>query len=97
MKILNTEIEYFIDYLDNKIHILDKSKSYYNDLPNSIGPEFQKELIEKDHLLLDIISFEWVCYCAGGFVLVYNSRTLRIISATEKWLHRPYMDAIIKK
>jgi hypothetical protein len=94
MKIKNIEVTYLIEYIEKRIHVLDLSNSNYGGLQNVIGPDFQKELIEKEHLLIDVMDFDWVLYCSGGLVMTYKGYNLNLVSKTEKWLHAPFLSRI---
>lgn len=90
MKIDNIEIIYFIDYIGRKVHILEVSKSTQSIL-NAIGPQFQKELIEKELLLIDVMDFEWLIYALGGLVMAYKDYNLVFVDKTDKKLHSPFI------
>lgn len=94
MKIDDIEIEYFIDYIAKRIHLLDLNYTTDNNLPNIIGPEFQMKLVEQEHLLLDVLDFEWVIYASNGLILLYKIYNLQLVGKTEKKLHRPFLDVI---
>lgn len=95
MKIDNIELVYFIDYLGRKVHLLEKSNSGTQDsLPNVLSPSFQRKLIEREHLLIDLMDFDWILYSQGRFVTRYRAYNLAIVSKTEKWLHKPFLDDI---
>lgn len=92
MKIDNIILEYYIDYIGNKIHLLEKrSTSNYDSLVNNIGPEFQKRIIDSENLLIDVIDFEWLLYCSNDLVFTYKDYNLNIVSKTEKRLYGPFL------
>lgn len=93
MEIDNIELEYFIDYINNKMHLLDSSLNSHTigNLPNVIGTGFQKKLIEKENLLIDVIDFEWICYCPNGVVMAFKDYNLKLISKKLPWLHKPFL------
>ena len=95
MKVENIEVEFFIDYLNKRIHVLEKGRSLYNQsLPNIIGTEFQKSFIEQQNLLIDVMNFEWFCYCSNGLVLLFKGRGLNLVSDTSEMLYKPFLDAL---
>jgi hypothetical protein len=91
MKIGEVELEYFIDYIGRSIHLLDLSNSHYRRLLNAIGPELQNELIEKEHLLQDVLTFDWICYSNTGLIMEYKNYSLVFVSKNDKRLHRPFV------
>ncbi len=93
MKIGNTEIEYHIDYVNKKMHILDLSNGF-NKLTNQIDPTYQKLVIEHESLLQDVIDFEWVCYANDGYIASYMNYNFKILNPKLPYLHKPYMDII---
>ena len=92
MKIERVEIEYFIDYIEKTIHLLDNTSTHYTNLLNAISPEFQKKLIEEEHLLLDVLDFDWFCYGIGGLVMQFKDYSLMFVSKKDERLHKPFLD-----
>jgi hypothetical protein len=91
MKIFNTEIEYFIDYVSRTIHIKERPTSSFHSLFNEISPEFQSLLIEEEHLLMDVLDFEWICYGFAGLIMEYKNYSLVFVSKTDERLHKPFI------
>ena len=90
MKIDNIELEYHIDYLQRKIHLLDLGPRHSQTLLNIISPEFQKKFVKQEALLIDIVDFDWVLYCGSGLVILYSNYTANIVGKSEKWLYTPF-------
>jgi hypothetical protein len=90
VKIDNIELEYHIDYLQRKIHILDLGPRHSNTLVNIISPDFQKRFVKQEALLIDIIGFDWVLYCGSGLVILYNNYSANVVGKNEKWLYTPF-------
>jgi hypothetical protein len=89
------KIEYFIDYINRKIHILDlENFSTMGGLANKISRDFQRKLIEEENLMQDMIEFEWFCYCSNGFVLLYKDYNVVFLNKKLPWLHRPFLDVL---
>lgn len=87
----NTEVVYFIDYIEKKVHLADLTRSSIRNLPNNIGPEFLEKIIEQEHLMVDVLDFEWVCYCLNGLIFIYKDYSMVLVDHNEKWLHRPFL------
>lgn len=95
MKVKNLFIEFHIDYMARQVHVLEKGRPiYHENLPNNMGEDFQKEMIEKNSLLIDTLDFEWVCYCQNGLILRFRERKLGLISKTDNSLYKPFLDAL---
>jgi hypothetical protein len=94
LKINNVEVEYHIDYLQKKIHLLDLGPRFSNTLVNMISPDFQKEFIDSESLLIDIMTFEWILYCGSGLVILYNNYQASLVLDRPKWLYRPFLGRI---
>jgi hypothetical protein len=95
MKVENIQVEHFVDYLNGRIHLLEKGLSTYsNSLPNIIGPEFQKSFIEREQLLIDVMDFDWVCYCSNRLILLFKGHSLTLIPNEYKTLHKPFLDVL---
>jgi hypothetical protein len=90
MKIDNVEFEYFIDYINKKIHLLDSGNVNMKNLINTITPEFQKLFIEKESLLADLIEFEWICYSSDGIIASYNDYSVKLMNPKLPYLHKPF-------
>ncbi len=91
MKIEEVEFEYFIDYIGRSIHLLDLSNSHYRTLLNAIGDEFQNKVIEKEHLLQDVLTFDWICYSHTGLIMEFKNYSLVFVSKGDKRLHKPFV------
>ncbi len=90
MKIEETRFEYFIDYINNRIHLLDCDNSVANSLINNISPEFQAKMIEDECLMLDVLDFEWICYGQDGLIVSYKDYNVKILNPKLPNLHKPY-------
>lgn len=89
--------DYYIDYLNRRVHVLEKGKPLYsNNLPNQMGTDFQKRFIEKERILKDVLDFEWLCYSSDGLVLLYKKHNLSLASGKVERLHKPFLDVIKK-
>ena len=88
MMIDNIEIIYFLDYIERRIHLLEVNKS--KSILNEISPDFQKRIIEQEHLLMDVIDFEWILYASGGLIFAFKDYNLHFIEKTDKRLHSPF-------
>jgi hypothetical protein len=94
VKIDNVEVDYHIDYLGKKIHLLDLGPRYSNTLVNMISPDFQKKFIKKECLLIDIVTFDWILYCGSGLVILYKDFQAMLILDNQKWLYGPFLGRI---
>lgn len=88
------ELEYYIDYLEKRFHLLEKDRMMFRGLPNLIDSDFQRKIIKQENLLLGVLDFEWVLYCSSGLVMTYKDFNLQLMPKYEKWLHRPFLDVI---
>jgi hypothetical protein len=96
MRIGNTNIEYHIDYVNKKFHVLDIENSGVAKLTNCIDPTYQKKVIEHENLLQDLLDFEWVCYSPDGYVASYLNYNFKVLSPKLPYLHKPYLDYMQK-
>jgi hypothetical protein len=92
MRIGNSELEYFIDYLNKRIHLLDLNKFGTMTLTNNLDPSFQQELINQESLLSDIMDFDWICYGTDGIITEYSHYNFKFLSYNTLLLHQPYVD-----
>ena len=90
MKVNNTELDYYVDYINKKIHLLDMERDTSKSLANIISPDFQNKLIEQEGLLQDILDFDWVCYCYDGIIASYRNYNFKLVNPKLPYLHRPY-------
>jgi hypothetical protein len=94
MNIGNTDIEYHIDYVNKKMHLLDLNVSEINKLTNQIDPTYQRKVIDHEGLLQDLLDFEWICYANDGYVASYLNYNFKILSPKLPYLHKPYLEII---
>lgn len=94
MKVESVEVEIHVEHKEKRIHVLELSPPSYNGLHNSIGPEFQKKLIEQANLLIDVLDFEWICYGAGGVILTYKDYGLQLGNGNPNALHWAFVKRI---
>lgn len=97
MLIDNTEVTYFIDYINKKMHVLDSDSPGRMSLTNAIDPHFQKRLLEQENLLQDIIDFEWFCYGTDGIIASYHDYNFKYVNAKLPWVHKPFLDVMMKR
>lgn len=92
MRINDTELEYFIDYINKIIHLMDLDNSGTRSLTNAIDPTFQKMFIEQESLLKDVYDFKWICYGTDGIITEYRTYNFNFISSHyNELLHEPYV------
>lgn len=96
MHILGMELEYFIDYVGNRIHILEKSASINKQLFNTISPDFQKQLVEEQFLLTDVLDFDWILYDLNGLIVAYTDYNMKLVNRKMPFVHEPYIEAARK-
>lgn len=96
MKVGNTEIEFHIDYVNKKFHLVDLDNTGMHKLTNYIDPTYQKKLIEQESLLSDLIDFEWICYSNDGYIASYLNYNFKILSPKVPYLFKPYLDYMQK-
>lgn len=95
MKVNNTEFDYQIDYINKKIHLIDKFGLHNdNSLVNAVDPEFQQAFIKQYMLLEDIVDFDWIVYASNGIVAQFRGYAFAIISPKLPYLHKPYLEAM---
>lgn len=85
-----TCLEYHVDYINKKIHLLDLSKATRGQIVNNISPDYQKRLIEAQGLMQDVIDFDWICYGSDGLITSYQNYNFKIINYKLPYLHKPY-------
>lgn len=90
VKVGETEIEYFIDYLERAIHILDLDFRQSRTLTNSIDPRWQKKLIYQENLLTDILDFDWILYHTDGIISLYKEYNFSFANEAVIKIHEPY-------
>lgn len=90
LKFEGAEIEYFINYLDKSIHIID-TRNHGTSISNLIAPYWMKKFIEHEKLLEDVMYFDWYCYSAGGIIGKYNDYQFTLMDISKANLHNPYV------
>lgn len=90
MKINNTELDYHVDYINKKVHLLDMDSSSNNNLVNTMSPDFQIKLVEHEGLMQDVLDFEWICYGLDGIIASYRNYNFKLVNPKLPYLHRPY-------
>jgi hypothetical protein len=94
MQVGNVELLYFIDYLNKRIHLMDRTSVGQITLVNTIDPTFQQKMIEQEQLLRDIIDFEWICYGSDGFISSYSNYNFKVLNSKLPYLYKPYLDEV---
>lgn len=97
MRLGNTSFEYFIDYINKKIHLLDLDQSRTMSLTNAIDPTFQQKLVDAECLLKDVLDFEWLCYGTDGIVASYRNYNFKFANHKLPYLHQPYLEIMTKR
>lgn len=97
MIIGNSKIEYFVDYINKKVHLLDLDNFGTRSLTNAICPEFQNKLIEQENLLKDVVDFEWICYGTDGIIASYKEYNFKYCNPKLPYLHEPYKEVMKKR
>lgn len=92
MRIGDTQLEYFIDYLNRRVHLFDLDKSGMRTVTNAIDPKFQKRFIRQEQLLSDLLDFQWICYGTDGIVVEYKEYSFSFVSHKDQRVHQPYID-----
>jgi hypothetical protein len=90
----NFNFEYFIDYLKRKVHLLNVESNSYKKLSNIIDPEFQKNFIKTENLLLDLMDFDWILYESTGIIIIYKNYSIAIVSPKLPYLHKPFLEKL---
>lgn len=93
MRINDIELEYFIDYINKRMHLLDKNTSGTS-LLNAIDPAFQQSVIDHENLLQDIIEFDWICYGSNKLIVLYQDYNFKILNSKMPYLHKPYIEKL---
>lgn len=92
MRVGNTELVYFIDYLGKKIHLLDMDEPGRKTITNAIDPTFQQKLIEQEGLLNDVMDFDWLVYATDGIIASYRNYNFKFVNPKLPYLHQPYLE-----
>lgn len=95
MRIGNTQLEYFIDYLNKRVHLLDLDRSGMQTVTNAIDPKFQKRFIRQEHLLSDLLDFQWICYGTDGIVAEYKDYNFSFVPHGDQRTHQPYIEKMM--
>jgi hypothetical protein len=90
MKVNNVEFEYFIDFDNKKVHLLDSSESIQKTLMNTITPEFQQAVINEMSLSAGLLDFEWLCYSGDGIIASYRDYDVKLVSPKMPYLYKPF-------
>lgn len=90
MQIKDTEIDYYIDFPNKRIHLLDLDKDERRTLTNSIGLTFQVRFLTELELDADIMGFEWYCYGTDGNVARYRNHAFKYIPLSSKTIYKPF-------
>lgn len=92
MKINGIKLQYFIEYLEKRVHLLDSNPIGQN-LANTMCPDFQKKFIEAERLLSDVAEFEWLIYC-GNLIISYQNYDIKMVSSKLPYVHKPFTKAL---
>ena len=91
-EIKGTKLEYFIDYINKRIHLFDLDNYGSTTLSNNLDPTFQQKLIDQECLLSDVMDFKWICYGTDGIIAEYRNYNFNIISHDMRLTHEPYIE-----
>jgi hypothetical protein len=97
MKVGNTELLYYIDYVGKRIHLLDMDGQGRTSLTNAIDPTFQKLFVEKEMLMTDILEFDWICYGTDGIIASYSNYNFKYMNPKLPYLHKPFVDIMAER
>jgi hypothetical protein len=97
MKVGNTELLYYIDYVGKRIHLLDMDGQGRTSLTNAIDPTFQKLFVEKEMLMTDILEFDWICYGTDGIIAAYSNYNFKYMNPKLPYLHKPFVDIMAER
>jgi hypothetical protein len=96
VEINNINLEYFIDYINRRVHILDL-EPFGDRLLNSISPEFMRKFISAENLLIDILEFDWLCYATSGVIFSYKNYNVQFAHSETALIHQPFIEKIKKR
>lgn len=85
-------IEYFIDFIGKKVHLMDNSTSYVHSLVNEISPDFQKNFLDQQVFTDDLLKFEWIIYGSDGLISAYSNYNFKILNPKLPYLHEPFVE-----
>jgi hypothetical protein len=91
------DLEYFVDFLNKRIHLLGKEDRGHLYLANTMSPDFQKRFIEHHNLLEDVLDFEWLCYLKSRIVISYANYGYKWISANHPKLHKSFLQKMVER
>jgi hypothetical protein len=97
MRVGNTELLYYIDYIAKKVHLLDLDEVGRTSLTNAIDIHFQKEFIEQESLLIDLLDFDWICYATDGIVAIYRDYNFKFLNPKLPYLYKEYLEVMKKR
>jgi|SRR3954465_9874378 hypothetical protein len=97
MKVGNTELLYYIDYVGKRIHLLDMDGQGRTSLTNAIDPTFQKLFVEQEMLMTDILEFDWICYGTDGIIASYRNYNFKFMNPKLPYLHKPFVDIMAER
>jgi hypothetical protein len=92
MRVGNTEVLYYIDYIGKRIHLLDLDNAGRRSLTNAIDPTFQKLFIEQEMLMEDVLEFDWICYATDGIIASYKNYNFKYMNPKLPYLHAPFVE-----
>jgi hypothetical protein len=92
MKIDGIKLQYFIDYLEKRVHLMDMNPVGQN-LANAMCPDFQKKFVEQEHLLSDVADFEWLLY-VGNLIISYQNYDIKVVNAKLPYVHKPFLKTL---
>lgn len=96
MEIGGINLEYYIDYINRRVHILDRER-IGNKLVNTISPQWMEEFIQHENLLIGLMDFDWLCYATNGIILLYKDYNIQIVSSDTSLIYRPYVEYMKNK
>jgi hypothetical protein len=87
----NAKFEYYVDYVEKRIHIKDHESAHTYSVMNQISPDFQKWLVREEELLIDVLEFDWYLYTGNDIVARWSDYTFKFITPTESSVYKPYL------
>lgn len=93
MKLKDIEFEYFIDYINKRVHLLNRENGFKL-LSDRIDYRFQKDFIEEESLLVDVIDFDWFLYEVNGIIVLYKNSNYQLVNPVMPFLHKEYVEKL---
>src|SRR3954466_2323569 len=97
MDLGKVEIDFHVDYINKKVHLLDLNQNTSFGLFDVISPDLKTKFAQDHDFMMDVLTFDWICYGRDGIVCSYDNYNFKYMNPKLPYLHEPYLDEMEKR